>query len=253
MLFDLRSRRRKRAIKVVYVFLAVLIGGGLILFGVGSGNSANTGLLNNINSSGSGGGAEQAYVNALNKAQKKANAAPNDAAAWAAVGRAAYALATLPTSYDSTQGFTSYGHTVLGHLRNAWTRYLSLAPGKPDTLFAQEVAVAFGAPPTGIGDYRTAETAQEVVTTADPTLYQNYYTLAYDAYFAAEYTLGDQAAATALKLAPKSARKQVQSALASVKVLAAQQTGTTSTTGATSSTAASGSTGASGATGASSG
>ena len=39
MLFDLRSPRRRRVIKVVYVFLAVLIGGGLIFFGVGNGSN----------------------------------------------------------------------------------------------------------------------------------------------------------------------------------------------------------------------
>ena len=45
MLFDLRGRHRRRAVKFIYVGLALLIGGGLILFGVGAG-SGGGGLLN---------------------------------------------------------------------------------------------------------------------------------------------------------------------------------------------------------------
>ena len=36
MLFDLRSRGRRRTVQVVYLGLAVLMGGGLVLFGVGA-------------------------------------------------------------------------------------------------------------------------------------------------------------------------------------------------------------------------
>jgi hypothetical protein len=45
MLFDLRSRGRRRTVQAVYLGLAILIGGGLVLFGVGTG-SGNGGLLN---------------------------------------------------------------------------------------------------------------------------------------------------------------------------------------------------------------
>ena len=50
MLFDLRSPGRRRVIKVVYLFLAVLIGVGLVGFGVGTGG--NFGGLFNAASSG---------------------------------------------------------------------------------------------------------------------------------------------------------------------------------------------------------
>ena len=45
MLFDLRSRGRRRTVQAVYLGLAVLMGGGLVLFGVGAGNSFG-GILN---------------------------------------------------------------------------------------------------------------------------------------------------------------------------------------------------------------
>ena len=38
MLFDLRSRGRRRTVQAVYLGLALLMGGGLVLFGVGAGN-----------------------------------------------------------------------------------------------------------------------------------------------------------------------------------------------------------------------
>ena len=45
MLFDLRGRHRRRAVKVIYVGLALLIGVGLIGFGIGGGLGGG-GLLN---------------------------------------------------------------------------------------------------------------------------------------------------------------------------------------------------------------
>jgi hypothetical protein len=53
MLFDLRSRGRRRTIQVVYGFLAVLIGGGLVFFGVGGG-AGSTGLLSQLANQGTG-------------------------------------------------------------------------------------------------------------------------------------------------------------------------------------------------------
>ena len=51
MLFDLRSRGRRRTVQVVYLGLAILFGGGLILFGVGTGSGG--GLLNAFTGNGS--------------------------------------------------------------------------------------------------------------------------------------------------------------------------------------------------------
>ena len=36
MLFDLRGTGRRRTVKIVYVTLAILMGGGLVLFGIGA-------------------------------------------------------------------------------------------------------------------------------------------------------------------------------------------------------------------------
>jgi hypothetical protein len=230
MLFDLRSPHRRRVIKVVYVFLALLIGGGLIFFGVGTGNNSG-GLLSNVGGGGGSANGANAYTQALATAQKKAKAAPNDPAAWAAVGKATFNLAQLPANYVTNQGYTASGHTVLANLKQAWTKYLALAPAKPDVTFADEVVAAFGSPP-GIADYKTAESGQEVVASSLSTQYTQYEYLAYYAYLANEPTRGDLAAARAVALAPKSLRKQTQTALKTMKAQAlAAATGATGATG----------------------
>ncbi|HEY4830836.1 MAG TPA: hypothetical protein VIH85_28975, partial [Solirubrobacteraceae bacterium] len=68
MLFDLRSRGRRRTVQAVYLFLALLIGGGLVLFGVGAGNGFG-GLLNAVTGS-SGSGQTQAVSSAEKTAIK---------------------------------------------------------------------------------------------------------------------------------------------------------------------------------------
>ena len=39
MLFDLRGRGRRRTVQVIYLSLAILMGGGLVLFGIGGATS----------------------------------------------------------------------------------------------------------------------------------------------------------------------------------------------------------------------
>ncbi|MGD1050562.1 MAG: hypothetical protein ABR947_05780 [Solirubrobacteraceae bacterium] len=242
MLFDLRSPHRRRVIKVVYVFLAVLIGGGLIFFGIG--NGSNFGGL--LTAAGGGGGTatgQKQYVKALSTAEKRANASPNSAAAWLKVGEAAYSLATLPDNYLSTSGFTKAGHLALNEMRTAWNRYLALAAANPNVLFAQEIVAAFGAPPGGVGDYKTAGTAQLVVTAAQPNV-SNYEELAYYAWLSRDDSQGDLAAAKARSIAGKANLSTVDSTLEEMAAAAAATTGVSSIPGAIPAV-----TGASGATG----
>jgi hypothetical protein len=246
MLFDLRSPHRRRVIKVVYVFLAVLIGGGLIFFGIG--NGSNFGGL--LTAAGNGGGSgstsgQKQYINALAKAEKLAKASPQNAALWLKAGEAAYSVATLPTNYDSSTGYTVAGHVALNKLRQAWQNYLAAAPSNPSGFFAGQVVAGFSTPPTGVGDYTTAESAQEVVAAAQPTDV-NYEYLAYYAWLAKDISTGDLAAARARTLAPKKDLATVNTTLSEMESVA----GVTGPTGAT---GASGSTGATGATGSTSG
>jgi hypothetical protein len=238
MLFDLRSPHRRRVIKVVYVFLAVLIGGGLIFFGIGNGSNFG-GLLTAAGNGGNGGSTsgQAQYTKALAKAEKLAKASPHDAALWVKAGEAAYAVATLPTNYDSTVGFTKSGHVALNTLKEAWQNYLADAPANPSGYFAGQVVAGFSTPPTGVGDYTTAESAQEVVAAAQPSDV-NYEYLAYYAWLAKDTATGNQAATKARALAPKKDLATVNTTLGEMESAA----GVTGPTGATGSSGSSGAT-----------
>jgi hypothetical protein len=236
MLFDLRSRGRRRAIQAVYLFLAVLIGGGLVLFGVGGGASS-TGVLSGLAQNGGGGSATglKIYEADVTKTAHAAEAAPQSAAAWAAYASAAYNLATTGNNYvaatsSTAAGFTSSGAKVLDLVATAWNHYLSLAPAHPDPQLAGEVANAFGG--SGVSEWAIAESAQEIVAEDDASNYAEYADLAEDAYFAHEIDRAKLAAAKALSLAPKSQLKTLKADFAAIAAQASKSsTGASGTTG----------------------
>jgi hypothetical protein len=242
MLFDLRSPHRRRVIKIVYVFLALLIGVGLVGFGIGNGSNFG-GLFSNAGGGGGSANGAKLYTNALAKAEQAANAAPGKAALWVKAGEAAYSVATLQdVNYSASAGYTVAGHVALNKLRAAWNHYLADAPANPDPFFAQEVVAGFGLPPaeggTGVGDYKTTESAQAILTESQPTDSQ-YELLALYSWLAGDTSSGDQAAAKARTLAPKKDLATVNHTLAEYKSLVglinpASATGATSTSGTTS-------------------
>ena len=87
MLFDLRGRGRRRTVQAVYLTLAVLLGGGLILFGIGG--DTQGGLVDAFtgdNQDNSGG----IYADRVEAAEKRVQANRQDAAAWGALAKAQY-------------------------------------------------------------------------------------------------------------------------------------------------------------------
>jgi hypothetical protein len=193
MLFDLRSRGRRRAVQGIYLGLAVLMAGGLILFGVGTGTGGG-GLLNAFN----GGGNNQKQVisqeekNAL--AQIKAN--PNNPAAWGNLLQARWISAGQETT--STGAFTAQGTKELNGAVQAWQHYLSLTKS-PDPELAVTAARAYAK----LGNYSGSSKAWEQVTLGEPTGANGFDCQAITAYAAGQTRLGDLASAKALTLVPK--------------------------------------------------
>jgi len=91
MHFDLRGRGRRRTVQVIYVTLAILLGGGLVLFGIGGATSG--GLLDALQGNGGGGSASSQIDKSVKAAEKRTKANPSDAAAWAALARTRYQAA----------------------------------------------------------------------------------------------------------------------------------------------------------------
>src|SRR5919202_6468255 len=132
MLFDLRGRGRRRTVKIVYITLAFLMGGGLVLFGIGG--SVSGGLIDAITESNGGGstGTER-FVQRERAAARRADANPKDAAAWAELARTRVQNAGVGDNYDpSTNKFTESGKAKLRQADAAWKRYLALDPKHPD-------------------------------------------------------------------------------------------------------------------------
>src|SRR4051794_36742788 len=99
MLFDLRGAGRRRTVKVIYILLAFLMGGGLVLFGIGG--SVSGGLIDAITERSGGGDTSTARITKQEKAALvKTQADPKDAAAWAALARARFQVAGQGQYFD---------------------------------------------------------------------------------------------------------------------------------------------------------
>jgi hypothetical protein len=193
MLFDLRSRGRRRAVQGIYLGLAVLMAGGLILFGVGTGTGGG-GLLNAFN----GGGNNQKQVISSEEksalAQVKAN--PNNPAGWGNLLQARWISAGQETT--STGAFTAQGTKELNGAVQAWQHYLTLTKS-PDPELAVTAARAYAK----LGNYSGSAKAWEQVTLGEPTGANGFECQAITAYAAGQTRLGDLASAKSLTLVPK--------------------------------------------------
>jgi hypothetical protein len=235
MLFDLRSRGRRRTVRVIYLGLALVMGGGLILFGVGAGNGFG-GILNAFNGSGNGGAQKQQVSQEQKQAQAKIKLHPKDPANWSALVEAEYAEAGQGSNFDTaTSTYTAAGKTELQSAMNAWQRYLTLTK-KPDANLAVLAARAYD----GMAQYKNEISAWQIVTAANPTVPTYYEDLAVAAYQAKNLDLGDLAAAKAVSLSPKTTRLEVKNQLKQLRAQVAPAS--TSTTPATTTTTSASST-----------
>jgi hypothetical protein len=216
MLFDLQSRGRRGFIKVIYLGLAILMGGGLILFGIGTGTGGG-GLFDAF--SGDGSSTSALVSNVEKRATREVRANPQDPAAWADLARARYQTAGLGENYDQTanQGagaFTKSGIVKLRQAATAWQRYLTLDPKRPDAVLARLMAQAYSE--VGLNQPARAAEAMEIVTEEQPNA-SSYSALAQYAYIADQMRKGDLAAARAVQLAPAAQRKLVRAQLDNLK------------------------------------
>ena len=79
MLFDLRGRGRRRTVRVIYIGLALLMGVGLVGFGIGGGFGGG-GLLNAASNNEGSSGAS--YAAQIKKYRKLTQQQPSNVAAW---------------------------------------------------------------------------------------------------------------------------------------------------------------------------
>ncbi len=212
MLFDLRGRGRRRTVQAIYLALALLMGIGLVGFGIGGGFGSG-GLFNAVTNSGGGGGS---FSDKVSQDRKVIARNPTNAAAWATLTHDLFANAGSGGNYDQVNGqFTAQGRKVLAQAKDSWNRYLALN-SNPDATLANLMVQAF-AGPGGLNDPASAVRALQIVIASRPPTQALYENLAVLSYQSGNQREGDLAAAKAVSLAPASQRSTLQAELAQVK------------------------------------
>jgi predicted Zn-dependent protease len=224
MLFDLRGRGRRRAVQVIYVGLALLIGGGLVLFGVGAGTGGG-GLLDAFKNDSGSTSTDKVFKQRVDKAERAVQLRPTDAAAWANLTRVRFQQAGSGSGYDAnTQAFTDKGKDDLLKTEQTYNKYLTLTR-KPDPNLAVLMVQAYGQ--TGLNEPDKAISAFEVYLAAQkPTaaLYTQYASFAYEA---GDTRKAELASKKALSLAGRDDKEQIRAELQAARAQAALQASST--------------------------
>jgi hypothetical protein len=218
MLFDLKGKRR-RTVQGVYLTLAVLMGAGLVLFGIGS--SVNGGLFDAFNGGSGSSQADKTIQKRIDTANKTLVRDPKNGVALAALVRGHYDLAST-TADAQTSEFTQDSIKELSATDAAWQRYLD-AVKKPDPDLARRAVQA----EDGLARlakqqsdkqayWAKAAAAAEILADAQPTP-NNYVILVQYATLAGQTRKADLAGKKAVELAPKSQKKAAKQTVAAVK------------------------------------
>src|SRR3954447_2404933 len=229
MLFDLSGKRR-RLVQATYLILAILMGGGLVLFGVGSGDISG-GLFDAITGKDSNNtSAANSGVNARIKkdlAALKLNA--KNPTALQDLVRSHYQLATDDADANTGQ-FGAEGKAELAKADTYWKRYVAAAE-KPNDSLASLMLQAYSS--AGLNKPGDAAGAAEIIAAARPSA-QAYLALTTYAAQAGQIRKAQLAGQKAVDLAPKAQRKLVRQQVNQAKVqggFASQGSGTGTTGG----------------------
>jgi tetratricopeptide (TPR) repeat protein len=211
MLFDLRGRGRRRTVQAIYLSLAILMGGGLVLFGIGGNTSG--GLFDAINGGGGGGGGssvDKVAQQRIDTYNKRLQANPRDEASLLGMAKIRFQVASTGENFNQTQqAYTAKGLAQLRQADRAWTRYLALDPKKPDPSTANLMVQAYGQ--AGLKQYSKAVSALEIVIDNRDESAGLYAQLAVLAAGANQTRKSELSENKALALAPKAQRKQLKS------------------------------------------
>ena len=214
MLFDLRGRGRRRTVQVIYLSLAILMGGGLVLFGIGG--DVQGGLFDAFREESTQESGQNQLQEQVKQAEAVARRSPQDPQAWARLTRVRYQAAVAGDGFDQGAGrFTAQGRQRLRATAQAWQRYLALDPPRPDDRVAALMVQAYS--PGGLNQPAEAVKAMEIVVDQRPRSSNLYAQLAILAYQAGQTRKGDLAADRAVELADRDERKALRETLEQAK------------------------------------
>jgi hypothetical protein len=215
MLFDIQGKRR-RVVQATYLTLAVLMGGGLVLFGIGG--DVSGGLFDAFSDrSGGGGNGNGIIEERVEKNEERIKANPQDEAARKALARDYYSLAAaLPVGEDGR--VPAEGQDELRKADANYRAYIALEPEKPDASLALTALQIYD--PNALNRPRQAKEAAALRARVQNDS-ESYLTLVQYATLAGDTRTADLAAQKAVDLAPKKQRKAVKAAVEQAKAPAA--------------------------------
>ena len=218
MLFDLRGRRR-RAVQVTYLILALLLGGGLVLFGIGG--EVSGGLIDAFGGRDSGGDDGNTQLEQrIDRQEQRLRASPENTAVLAELVRLNYQVATSQIA-DGASGFPNAARDELRQAGVYWERYVEATDGEPSASLARLALQAYS--PQALNEPGKAKEAVRIIA-ADANDTQTYLLLVQYATLAKDTRLANLAGQKAVDLAPKEARKQVEKQVEQLKKPPAEQT-----------------------------
>lgn len=229
MLFDLRGRGRRRTVRIIYTGLALLMGVGLVGFGIGGGFGSG-GIVNSLTSS--EGSNSASFSNQIKKYRKLTVERPNDTSAWENLTKNLLHEAGSEAYVTSSGAVTSKGKELFHEAAQAWNSYIALKPPKPSAELAELMESVYGE--AGLNEPAKEVEVLQIVVAARPTVASFYARLAEYAYKAHNIRVGDLASEKAVNLAPAAEKTRVKDELAEVKANpSGEKTYTTTTNGKT--------------------
>ncbi len=228
MLFDLRGRGRRRTVRFIYTGLALLMGVGLVGFGIGSVGSGGGLLSAATNNEGS---SSASFAGQISKYEKLTKRQPSNTAAWEGLAKNLLHEAGGEAYTTNTGVVTSKGKVLFARAAKAWSSYIALNPPKPSPELAQLMVNVYGE--AGLNEPSEAVQVLQIVVAARPTA-AYYAQLAIYAYKAKNVRLGDLASTKSVSLAPKTEKARLKKELAELKKNpSGEKTFTTTTNGKT--------------------
>ena len=216
MLFDLRGRRR-RAVQVTYLMLALLMGGGLVLFGIGG--DVSGGLVDAFKGNGGGQSTDSALTDRIDREEERLAKTPQNEALLQNLVRDYYQLATSQRDSE-TIGFPADAKDELRKSGEYWQRYRTTADGEPDPDTAVIALQVYDA--GGLNRPKEAQQAAAIIAQQTNDV-PSYLRLVQYAARAGDTRTADLAARKAEDLAPKDERKLVKEQAEALKKAAQQQ------------------------------
>jgi hypothetical protein len=218
MLFDLRGRRR-RVVQATYLLLAVLLGGGLVLFGIGG--DVSGGLFDAFSERGGGGNGNDAIEERVDRLERRVAANPGNTAALQELVRDYYGLATTQQE-SGTPEFPDEARDELRNAASAWQRYVDAEEGAPNPTTATYALRVYDV--GALNQPKEAQKAAAIVAEAEND-FNSYLQLVGYAALAGDTRTADLATQKAVDLAPEGQRKAVKQQAQQLKQSAQQQPG----------------------------